>query len=115
MPESANCNSLGRLFLSTASRYPDRPALVVGEESYSYRSLLARSLSLAQLICQVDRADVALCAVYGNRSIAVYSGILGTLLAGRRYVPVDSAAIFPQRAPITNPSSNELLAKRFAP
>ncbi len=85
MPETGN--SLGGLFASAAHTHPERPALFVGGATYTYRALLQRTLRLARLIDQFETGP--LCAVYANRSLGAYAGILGTLLAGRGYVPLN--------------------------
>ncbi len=82
-------SSLGELFAGSAERYPERPALVVGDTGHDYRSLYELAGALAELIVRVDAGETPLCAVHGKRSLWAYAGILGTLLAGRGYVPLN--------------------------
>lgn len=88
---TVSCDSLGARVAASAARYPDRAALYVAGTTYTYRVLHEHAMRLAQLICNVDQGDVPLCAVYAKRSLWTYVGILGTLLAGRGYVPLNPA------------------------
>ena len=86
---SVGANSLGGIIAANAELYPERPALFVDGTTYTYRELLDRALLLAALISQIDGGDFSLCAVYAKRSLWTYAGILGTLMAGRGYVPLN--------------------------
>lgn len=73
-------------FANTASTYPDRPALVAGATSLSYRKLqqLVQDVS-AQLRPSLHQGRVG---VLGTRSIEACVAFLGTAWAGGTYVPL---------------------------
>lgn len=76
-------------FLESAKSGADRPALFVDGAYYSYQSLLDKACSLACLISRTDESEAPLCTIYARRSLWAYAGILGTLLSGRGYVPLN--------------------------
>lgn len=82
-------NDLASRFVASAEAYPEQPALVVDGTTHSYASLHRQAASLASLIEGVDTGETLLCAVFGERSLGAYAGILGILLAGRGYVPLN--------------------------
>jgi amino acid adenylation domain-containing protein len=82
-------SGLGRLFEESAERHADHPALVVNGETYRYGDLHARARAVAAAIRDVDDGGSPLGAICAERSLAAYVGILGTLLAGRGYVPLN--------------------------
>ena len=88
---SLESRSLGETFLASANSYPDRLALFVDGKHYTYQALLEKALALAVLLCRTDAGEVPLCALYARRSLWAYAGILGILLAGRGYVPLQPA------------------------
>lgn len=61
----------------------DRPALAIGDETYSYYSLftLAKHLASKLKFFKAER-----CLILSNRNISAYIGLLVTLLAGKAYV-----------------------------
>jgi amino acid adenylation domain-containing protein len=80
---------LGQAVARTATRAPELPALLVDGRSWTYGELLGAAGSLAALIGEVDAGGTGLCAVQAARSFWAYAGILGILLAGRGYVPLN--------------------------
>jgi amino acid adenylation domain-containing protein len=82
-------NTLDSWFRRTARRYPDRPALEVGQERLSYAQLddLAERLSTAYVDAVGGNPHVVgiLCA----RSVAAYAGYLAALRAGATVVPLN--------------------------
>ena len=82
--------TLGGRFLASAERVPDRPALEVEAQTYSYAQLRERSLQLAATLLarRQDEDAPRLTAVLGQRTLTQYSGILGALLSGHGYVPM---------------------------
>lgn len=76
-------------FLESSEHYPARPALVVGDRSLTYSELRTQAAKIGRAIQQYDDTDSALVAVLAARSIAAYSGILGALMAGKGYVPLN--------------------------
>ncbi|BCU75556.1 amino acid adenylation domain-containing protein [Luteolibacter sp. LG18] len=80
---------LGSLFLASARRHTDRPALTYGENSISYRDLAHAALAIADRLAAdgVNPGDhVALCAPSVPEMIAAQ---LGIVLAGASCVPLD--------------------------
>lgn len=82
--------------MRSAADFPDRPCLMVDGASYAYADVLERAGALARLIAREDAGGGPLGAVYADRSLWAYAGILGVLLAGRGYVPL-SPSFPPER------------------
>ncbi len=76
-------------FLRSAERFPDRHALVVSGQAYSYQSLLAEVSRISQAINAFEPAPCELASVFAYRSLTAYSGVLGTLACGKGYVPLN--------------------------
>ena len=77
-------------FLRSCEKFSDRGALSVGGGETSYEDLARRAKSVgATVVKAVPTADVALTAVFAYRSQTAYAGILGALLAGHGYVPLN--------------------------
>jgi amino acid adenylation domain-containing protein len=81
--------SLGGLFLRQAARSPQAVALVAGEEEMSYGELAHRAGGVAGRLRALGAGPdvpVALCL---ERSPEMVVGMLGIVLAGAAYVPLD--------------------------
>src|SRR5258708_8444260 len=77
-------------FLQSAEYMTDRPALVIGAETLTYGDLLRRALSLAATIQQnTPDGGSRTTAVFADRSVTAFSGILGSLFAARAFVPLN--------------------------
>jgi amino acid adenylation domain-containing protein len=76
-------------FVESCERFPNRPAVDVGRE-ITYRELAQRAkrISATIKISGLDDA-VPLTAVFAYRSETAYAAILGALLAGHGYVPLN--------------------------
>jgi non-ribosomal peptide synthetase component F len=86
-------------FLRSADRWPERPALVVSGQTVSYRELRRRATAVAATVQRHLGLDAPLTgAVFADRSLTAFSGILGCLLAGRAYVPLNPNFPVPRRA-----------------
>jgi amino acid adenylation domain-containing protein len=86
----SSARNLASGFVRSSELYPDRPAVEVGGEIFSYRDVRARALRIASVIAPViARHDPGLCAVLGYRSITAFTGTLAGLLAGGGYVPLN--------------------------
>ncbi len=73
---------------------PDRPALWVNGRMISYGELRTKATSFASTLQRRLRPDAPrLTAVFAERSHTGFAGILGSLLAGHAYVPLN--ATFP--------------------
>ena len=77
-------------FLRSLAAFPERIALEVDGEALSYAELAARAGALAETLRRhVPAGGPKLTAVFGQRSSTVYAGILGALLRGDGYVPLN--------------------------
>jgi amino acid adenylation domain-containing protein len=77
-------------FVRSAREVPHRPALVVGADSWSYAELLDASAAIAATLKKHTQPEApALTAVFAHRSLPAFAGILGTLLRGHGYVPLN--------------------------
>ncbi len=81
--------SLVSVFLESAEKFPDRPALQIQEEAYSYEKLRTLSCAVAATLKSLPAAESPLTGVFGHRSFAAFSGIIATLLSGDAYVPLN--------------------------
>ena len=77
-------------FLRSSERFPDRPAIEVAGSGLSYTQLGKRARCLAATI-QANAAPggVPLTAVFAHRSQTAYAAVLGALMAGHGYVPLN--------------------------
>ncbi len=77
-------------FLRAAERVPERPALEVAGQTLTYAELRERAASLAATI---DRhhpgGGSEMVGVFAYRSPTAFIGVLGTLMSGRAYVPIN--------------------------
>jgi non-ribosomal peptide synthetase component F len=78
-------------FLGSVDCFPDRDALSIGGESYSYRDLHERAASIAATLARHAPEDGKLTAVFGHRHVSTFAGILAALLRGHGYVPMNPA------------------------
>ena len=72
-------------FLRSVASFPDRPALEVKGDRWSYEALHARASRLAGTLA----SPTGLTAVLAHRSGTAFSGILASLLTGGGYVPLN--------------------------
>ena len=109
-------NVLHAPFLRAADRFPDNTALEVVGESLTYRTLRARAASLAAtLSAHSIRRTPPLTAVYGQRTATAFAGVLGALLRGHGYVPLNPT--FPverTRTMLVRSGCRELIVDRSA-
>lgn len=75
-------------FLKSAERYPDRIAVESAGKTLSYRNLRSAATRLAATI-QRHRSQISTTAIFAYRSPTAYQGVLGALLAGNAYVPLN--------------------------
>lgn len=82
--------NLANGFFSSVARHPDRPALSLGEHQWSYAALSEQALLLGGALLK-DRIpeEPDFTGIFGHRSVATFSGILGSLAIGRAYVPLN--------------------------
>jgi amino acid adenylation domain-containing protein len=76
-------------FLRSARRFPDRPALEIGDTPISYRQLEARATTWAASLDDCGFGpEPRLTAILGQRSEVAFTGVLAALLRGHAYVPL---------------------------
>jgi amino acid adenylation domain-containing protein len=79
-------------FLASVERFPERPALALGDVRLTYRELDARARRIAATLDHhAPAGEGRLTAVFGHRHPTAYAAILGTLLRGHGYVPLNPA------------------------
>src|SRR5438105_12098522 len=77
-------------FLRSCEKFPDRPAIEVASSPLSYKQLDKRATCLAATIqAKTAQGGVPLTAVFAHRSHTAYAGVLGALMAGHGYVPLN--------------------------
>jgi amino acid adenylation domain-containing protein len=77
-------------FLGSVDHYPERIALEIGSTKVTYQALHNAAKSLAGSILRNQPADgPPLTAVFAYRSVTAYAGILGSLMAGHGYLPLN--------------------------
>ena len=76
-------------FIRSCVQFPERPAIDVGRE-VTYREMAARAKRVAATIrVGVGTGELPLTAVFAHRSETAYAAVLGTLMAGHGYVPLN--------------------------
>ncbi|GAA2987852.1 amino acid adenylation domain-containing protein [Streptosporangium longisporum] len=81
--------SLPALFLATCAEHPERPAVTCGPRTLSYRELADAAGSLAAELGRRGVGRGELVGVRVARSVDVAVAVLGVMLAGAAYVPLD--------------------------
>ncbi|WP_342723309.1 amino acid adenylation domain-containing protein [Bradyrhizobium sp. B097] len=77
-------------FLRSAKLFPDRPAVVAQGTTLSYRELREVAVRIAACIqAHREGSSTPLTAVFAHRSTSAFAGVLGSLLAGNGYVPLN--------------------------
>ena len=80
----------GERILRVGREFPDRTALVIGAESWTYAELLAAAAQLANCFKPaVKQGAQEITAVMAQRHISSYAGILAARLSGHAYVPLN--------------------------
>ena len=82
---------LPKAFLSIASKYPDRPALVVGDTVWTYSLLLKHAQQIAFVLhnkYNIGPGKFVMLMISKTHSSA-FTSMLAVLLVGACYVPVD--------------------------
>jgi amino acid adenylation domain-containing protein len=77
-------------FLRSSGQFAERPAVVAEKKTLNYGELRDSACRLAATIqARQDRAATPLTAVFAYRSPTAFIGVLGSLLAGNGYVPLN--------------------------
>lgn len=74
-----------------AERSPQKPAIQFGGDCVTYAELIGRANQLARYLRGKGVVAGARIAISLNRSIEMVTGILGCLIAGATYIPIDPA------------------------
>ena len=77
------------LIVDQATRTPDVVAVVVGDQKLSYRDLLGRSQQIAARLTEAGAGPGVVVAICVDRSIQLVPALLGVLLSGGAYLPLD--------------------------
>jgi amino acid adenylation domain-containing protein len=81
---------LWRGFIESSARFPNRGAIEIADHDVSYQQLAQRAKRLAATIQEnVGNSAVPLTSIFGYRSETAYAGVLGALMAGHGYVPLN--------------------------
>jgi len=81
--------TLAERFLRSAERFPERPALVIGGKALTYAALHRRAAQIARAILDSGCARGELVGIFAQRSHTAFVGILGAVMAGCGYVPLN--------------------------
>ncbi|HEY0194038.1 MAG TPA: amino acid adenylation domain-containing protein [Kofleriaceae bacterium] len=81
--------SLAAAWRAAAARFPERIAVTDGERALSYRALDARAAAIAQVLRARGAAPDTMIGVLADRSADLIAAMLGVVLAGAAYVPLD--------------------------
>lgn len=76
-------------FLESVRNFPERPAIQVEAREVTYRALAEKALRLAATLQSMPPEGERLTAVFAYRSETSFAAILGVLLAGNGYVPLN--------------------------
>ena len=82
--------NLHRNFMDSVLKYPLRPAVELIGTQYSYRSLYDKAVTIAATLSRTRATGhQSLTGICTTRSEIAYSGVLGALMAGHGYVPLN--------------------------
>jgi amino acid adenylation domain-containing protein len=81
--------TIHQVFEAVAVRYPDRIAVVSGEERWTYRQLNERANRLAHYLRKLGVDAEVLVGLCVDRSLQMVVALLGILKAGGAYLPLD--------------------------
>ena len=77
-------------FLESSARFPNRGAIEIAGHEVSYQQLAQRAKRLAATLQEAaGHSAVPLTGVFAYRSETAYAGVLGALMAGHGYVPLN--------------------------
>ncbi|GAA5084897.1 non-ribosomal peptide synthetase [Nocardia iowensis] len=88
-PESAGLTTLPEILATTASRYPDRPALIAAGHMTTYRELDAHANRLARLLLAAGAGPETVVALGLPRSAELLTGMWAAAKIGAAFLPVD--------------------------
>ena len=74
-------------FLDSTIQRPDAPAIWIAGATTSYIELARAAASIARLLHEVSEVGQP-CAIFSNKTLVAYSGLLATQMCGRAYIPL---------------------------
>jgi amino acid adenylation domain-containing protein len=74
--------------MQSASKYPERPALELHNATYTYSELVGAATEIAASISEINDPNPFV-AIMADKSFHCYAGILGILMAGKAYLPLN--------------------------
>ena len=89
MVENQKKDNLTSGFIQAVSKFPDCIALEVDDRAYTYQELGRAANNIAAAIKTYEVKTNQLVSVLAYRSPTAYAGILGTLISGKGYVPLN--------------------------
>ncbi|WP_264214769.1 non-ribosomal peptide synthetase [Leisingera thetidis] len=105
----------GMDFLQAAAERPDAPALTVEGRSYTYAELRTAAQAVAAAVAAREaEGQQPVVAFYAHRGLASYAAVLGALLRGCAYVPLNPKFPAERNAAILARSGAAFLAHRPA-
>ncbi|HEX6913487.1 MAG TPA: amino acid adenylation domain-containing protein, partial [Longimicrobium sp.] len=93
-PDDALQRSIGARFVEVARRAPDAVAVETDAHRWTYGELAGRANQAAHALLTACGADAGRVALFLDHDAPMLTGILGALLAGKTYVPLDAG--FPE-------------------
>ena len=83
--------TIGSLFLETATRFPERTALVCKDQNFTYQQLRAEATRLAATLIETGVKPGDTVAISAEPGPEMIKGFLAILLAGGCCVPIDTS------------------------
>ncbi|CAH0992281.1 Linear gramicidin synthase subunit D [Sinobacterium norvegicum] len=93
-------------FLASVEKNPNQTAISAASGDYSYDELYIRSSSVAKELSKALANDQVLTPVLAEKGVDAYSGILGVLMSGSAYVPLNLAFPISRIASIINQTNS---------
>jgi amino acid adenylation domain-containing protein len=80
--------NLAQSFFESAQKYPEKLALFVDQERYSYSEMLDHVIQVAGWLSRSNRGSPKRVGIFGSRSFEACISILGAAWMGDAYVPI---------------------------
>jgi len=101
-------SSLAQAVVESAAQHPERVAIKIKDELLTYGDLIKKSAQVANALKEQGVNKEAI-GIVGQRHMASYAGVLGVLLAGCYYVPINPKLSKEKIISIINDSNIKLL------
>lgn len=85
--EEISASLAGRVW-ETVNKFPGNPALEIGDRQYTYRDLYNAATSISDAVSSLENPDPFV-ALMADKSFTCYAAILGVLMAGKAYLPLN--------------------------